>query len=864
MRERIQSRAAIGAIALALFADAAAAGAQPKTEDQFAFDQPAEALSQALRDVAVRTGRNVIARDELVQAREAPPLSGTFTAEQAVARLLEGTGLRYRLVDGTLVIERIPGERSVAGNPVESSEAIVVTGTHVRAALPTSPVITISRRDIEESAPSSVEQLMRHLPQNLSAGVAQENFDVTGAGADITDHGAGINLRGLGQRATLVLVNGRRLAPSGTGSFVDISLLPISAIERVEVLTDGASAIYGSDAVGGVVNFILREDFRGIDSIVQGGTTTRGGGDQLLAGLSAGTGWTGGHAMLAYEYRMEDAIPAGDRDFTINLPPDWSLTPKERRHSLYGMFRQDLTDRLSFDFDGLFASRDTQRSYFMGGPALPVDAHALARLFGGTAALQMQLGSSWRAEAAATYFNSRDRERQFQSGGVGLVNIFNTLNIMREFGLKADGDLFQLPAGGVKLAVGGQARNEHFSSFFKTQFNLAPQSGSRNVQSAYGELHVPLFSERNRRPGLERLSLSAAARYDHYERLGASFDPKVGILWSPVSGLALRSSYGTSFRAPLLSESLGLYNAFYFPASLLFVDPSQAPPGVGLTLIGSNPAVGPERSRSLSAGTEWTPPALTGLKLSATVYAIRFSNRIALPTEQVVVVGDPALEPIVTRGPSVGLVTDLIAGAGQLLDFSGPGFTNGGATPSDVVVIVDARTANTAETRTSGLDLGLEYAFELGASRFRLGLNANRVFRFDDRLTSSSPAIRTVNTPFHPVDWRARASLSWSRGPLSAALFVNYTDSYRDNRTPTVRGVRSFTTVDAGVAWTASQAQGPLRGLRLALNVENLFDSDPPHLQPEPGFTKDIGYDPVNATGRGRTISVQLRKAFGK
>ncbi len=183
------------------------------------------------------------------------------------------------------MIGRIPvNGRAGESAATRSDEDIVVTGTHVRSAPPTSPVLTISRRDIDEAAPSSVEELVRHLPQNLSAGVAQENFGVTGAGADITEHGAGINLRGLGQRATLVLVNGRRVAPSGTGSFVDVSLIPVSAIERIEILTDGASAIYGSDAVAGVVNIILRKDFRGLETMAQVGTSTDGGGRELLGG----------------------------------------------------------------------------------------------------------------------------------------------------------------------------------------------------------------------------------------------------------------------------------------------------------------------------------------------------------------------------------------------------------------------------------------------------------------------------------------------------------------------------------------------------------------------------------------------------
>jgi outer membrane receptor protein involved in Fe transport len=861
---KIQSIAADAACALLLLASATGASGQPR--DRYRFDQPAETLSQALKDVAVRTGRNLVAPDDLVQARQAPPLSGSFTAEEAISRLLEGTGLRYRAVDGALVIERIAlVEVSSATRTAGAGDGdILITGTHVRAAPVTSPVLTITRRDIDNAAPTSVEELLRRLPQNLSAGVAQENFAVTGAGADITEHGAGINLRGLGQRATLVLVNGRRIAPSSTGSFVDVSLIPITAIERVEILTDGASAIYGSDAVAGVVNLILRRNFRGIETSLQAGTSTRGGGEQFLAGMTAGTGWRDGSAMLAYEYRHEGDIRAGDRNFTINLPPQWSLFPKERRHSLYGVARQELGPRVSLELSGSYAARNTDRSYFVAGPLVPVDAHAEARSVGGTAALDADLGHSWRAEAAASYFRSRTRENQFQPDGAGLVNIFNTSNSVAGLELKADGDLIRLPAGALKLALGAQGRQEHFSSLFRTQVNLpTPQKGHRNVGALYAELVAPLFGKLNRRPGLEQLVLTAAGRYEHYQHLGSSFDPKLGLLWSPVEGLRLRSSYGTSFRAPLLSETLGLYNAFLFPASFLFIDPSQAPSGVGAVVIGSNPNVRPETSRSFSAGAELSPPAVPGLNLRATYYSIRFSNRIALPTQQIVVVGNPALEPIVMRDPDTGFVGGLLAGAGQVLDFSGPGFTPGGAGPEDVVLIVDARVANTAETKTSGLDLGLDYSFDLGRDRFRVELNANRIFRFDDRLTSASPVIHTLGTPYHPVDWRARAGLSWTRGPFSAVFFANHAASYHDNRGGASRKVGSFTTIDAGLAYGGTSS-GPaaLRKLRVALNFENLFDADPPQLLPDPGSTRAIGYDPVNATGRGRVISLQLRKAW--
>jgi hypothetical protein len=177
--------------------------------------------------------------------------------------------------------------------------------------------------------------------------------------------------------------------------------------------------------------------------------------------------------------------------------------------------------------------------------------------------------------------------------------------------------------------------------------------------------------------------------------------------------------------------------------------------------------------------------------------------------------------------------------------------------------VVDDRVSNTAETRTSGLDLLLDYAFRLGHDDFRAELNANRVFRFDDKLTSASPWIRRLNTPFNPVRWRARAGLSWRRGPVSAVTFLNYTAAYRDNRTSVVRPVHSFTTVDAGLALDGSATRlSWLKRLRLAFNVQNLLGAKPPLLLPSPGSTTGIGYDPVNASGRGRTLSLQLRATW--
>jgi hypothetical protein len=221
------------------------------------------------------------------------------------------------------------------------------------------------------------------------------------------------------------------------------------------------------------------------------------------------------------------------------------------------------------------------------------------------------------------------------------------------------------------------------------------------------------------------------------------------------------------------------------------------------------------------------------------------------------VVGNPAYEPIITRNPTLQQVADLIAGARLVFDLSGPNFTPGGATPADVTVIVDNRFGNTAVTETSGLDLVALYEFDLGVHHFAAELNANYILSFKDQLTKTAPANDTLNSPFHPVDLRVRGGVNWQRAAVGASLFVNYTDSYIDDRQAPERKVGSFTTVDVGLWYTLGS---PSRPLRFALNVENVFDEDPPFLRLDQISTAGLGYDPVNASGRGRFISLQLRK----
>lgn len=847
-----------------------AAPAYAQAEQEFEFSLPAQDLSTSLRAVSTRAGQSVVVSSDLVRGRRAPAISGSYTVEEALRLLLAGSGLEVRRVGNSLVVVGAGGAESPAGTEIAAAanavdSTIVVTGTHLRGAPPSSQVIVIDREDIDRSGATSVEQLMRKLPQNSQGGVNQENFSVTLPDQDITDHGAGLNLRGLGQRATLVLLDGRRLAPSGLGAYVDISLIPLSLVERVDVLTDGASAIYGSDAVGGVVNFILRDGFRGLETTVQAGTTTRGGGEQLLLSQAGGADWASGHGLLAYEYRREDEIRANERSFTIGLRPDLFLLPRERRHSVLASAEQELAKGLTLGAIGTYSHRSTARTYFNSASPLPIDARARANAVTVGGELTYDFGGGWRARLEGNYALSDMDQRQDQPGGLELANARDVRNEIYGGGVKADGPLLDLPGGTVRVAVGAEWRWENYRDGFESSaIPRVVERARRQVRSLFGELSIPLVSSDNRRPGLERLELSAAGRFDDYGTTGSAFDPKLGILWSPAAGLNLRASYGTSFRAPLLAEIGGNYDVFLAPAFFVYQDRGQAAPGsIAAILQGSDPDIRPETSRTWSAGAELSPAFAPGLSLSLNYYSIRFADRIALPIRFLAVVGDPAFEPIIDRSPDVAELTAIVEGAQRIFDVTGPGFSNGGATPADVDVVLDTRVSNTAETTTSGLDLALRYAFEAGANRFTVDANVNHVLSFDDRLTSASPVVEGLDRVFGPLAWRGRGGLGWSRAGWAGSLYVNYAGTYHDDRDASLVPVEAHTTIDLSLSYAFDAPEdGWLRGTRVSLYAENLFDVAPPALRPEPGRATGLGYDPVNASGRGRFVSLQVRRSW--
>ena len=191
-------------------------------------------------------------------------------------------------------------------------EEIVVTGTHIHGAdAAGSKVIVIGREQIDASGYGRIEDVLATVTQNLhrNSAAVHDGDD----SHNYLDRGTEVQLRGLGEGTTLTLVNGQRQGASGyQGSFIDISSIPASAVERIEILPEGSSALYGSDAIGGVVNIVLRKNFEGFEARARGSTADGDATERTIAGLWGHAG-PDGHVLLGVQYDDSRALTCNSR-----------------------------------------------------------------------------------------------------------------------------------------------------------------------------------------------------------------------------------------------------------------------------------------------------------------------------------------------------------------------------------------------------------------------------------------------------------------------------------------------------------------------------------------------------------------------
>jgi outer membrane receptor protein involved in Fe transport len=295
-------------LALACFA-AGSAAAQERTYD---FDIPQESLSKALRDFGLATHQQLMFTEALTAGRMAPAIRGVLGAEAALTQILAGSGLAaQRTPTGALIIQRSqeipesqrgsPPASGAAGNAVQE---VLVTASRVERTgfIAPTPTTVISSKVMEQQGITNMASLLVQVPS------ARANLP----GGSLSTFGVFVNLRNLGANRTLVLVDGDRVVPTTAIGTVDLDLIPTIAVDRADVVTGGASAAYGSDAVAGVVNLLLKSRFNGLRVDVQTGQSEYEDSHETRGAMIAGARVLGGrgHVLLAADYDHNTGIGA--------------------------------------------------------------------------------------------------------------------------------------------------------------------------------------------------------------------------------------------------------------------------------------------------------------------------------------------------------------------------------------------------------------------------------------------------------------------------------------------------------------------------------------------------------------------------
>jgi iron complex outermembrane recepter protein len=867
-----------------------------------------------------------------------------------------------------------------APSPAETSVSeVVVTGTRLRHAGPVgSTLIDLDQTQIQQSGANSISDALRTLPQVDNLGVTEGTRGGTGGAGNIV-YGNSINLRGLSPFATLTLLNGHRVPPSGTtGATVDPDSFPSLLIQRVDVVADGASATYGSDAVAGVVNLIMRRNVEGFEAQARYGGANHYEENRLGAAL--GHSWESplgtGQISIGFEQNYHSSLNGQNRSYfqsdqrssgganyaslqcnpgTISIGntnyaiPKGGVTPatasslvpgtanycdpakyqdilpRVRHDNAAFTFDQQLGDRVSVFADGTYAKRTftfrsaapagplqvpSSNAFFVAPPGTNPTAETVNYSFAndlgpysydvgssisvqGTLGLKVQLGHDWVFQVDGTA--GRDNDHVYDppnaqvNGNLGaalasgdpakalnvyggnnspsvIQNIFSGIfygpGFSREQVIEGqvDGPLLTLPGGAMRLALGGQWRHDELlygiNSGAPPQELVLRERLHRHSNSAFAELLVPIVGDGNALPGIRHLDLDIAGRYEDYSDFGSTSHPKIGLNWSPVENVQVHASYGTSFRAPLLSELVGPLRGTFVQT---YSDP-LAPGGtsVGYTLGGGNTALKPETATTYSFGVDVEP--IEHAKISLTYYNINYRNQIASYLSDLTILQQAnQLGSLITRCPSAAcsaLVQQYVTGPNALPLF-GPPLAN----PS---VFVNGAEQNLGRTKTQGLDFVGNYSFHTPLpGLWSVGVSGNVTTQYDVQYTPGGAFFDALNTIGYPMRLRMRGNLGWSLGPWATTLFVNYANGYTNNEITPSQSVKSFTTADVDAAYDFGQAFPGTwtRDLTLTVHVNNIGNSTPPYVNVPIGNSGG-GFDPGAASPIGRLISVAIGKKF--
>lgn len=864
---------------------------------------------------------------------------------------------------------------------------IVVTGTLIRGIEPPgAAVIGVSEAEIESIGASSTNDLLRRIPQMtqflaidqpLAAGQFQQVYKITIRNLDTLI---------VSTNNTLLLLDGHRMVNSGIKQNApDPDVVPPGALARVEVLPDGGSATYGTDAIGGVINFITKKRFSGFD--IDGRYGFADDYHTLDLNGTAGVDWGTGSAYVAYNYTETGTIfgrdrdwirkfapaPAGNQnpDFACNpanvlirrgtvqttyatpglqpgtanacdLSDDQTVYPETHRHSALASVMQEFGDVFTLDLRGYYTQRKTlfygtlnsnatltaanpyyrrttdnpapqaalpQTVSFNWGPVLGYrsteTSTTVLKSWGVTPTLTADLGT-WQVRAmlnygwssslaynqsinptllaqAAASTNPATALNPYDIASTNSAVLANIVNFggyalgrqsMKNYRLIADGPLATWAGGDIRLAVGVEYLRETFKG---KQRNLADPrnagpnlpfqpTASRNNKSVFGELAVPIIGEGNRFGGAHSLDLSVSARYDDYNDFGSTFNPKVALTWKPVEWINVRGNWGTSFNAPGLAddaESAVDANILLVTASLLpnplpgMFTAAQAQWPV-IVLQGGVPGIEPQEATTWQIGADIEPPFVPGLRLSASYFDIDFKNIIGTPPAQRLVDLYTFYGDYYTMNPTAAQVlaaaAEVPGGVAVVTPLLAPG-----ALP--IYNLLDSRRRNLGRVKLAGLDFSASYRTETGFGSLDFSFGGSVDLKRENQPVSTLPFIDTLLADTNKLRWNASAGANV--GPLRTQLTWYHRHGYPI--TPTAANnnqarAGSFNVFDLFVRYDLSDLGGAFDETALTLNVNNLFDQEPPIYRGTSQTTQGHGY--INGTTVGRLIQLGFKKSF--
>ncbi|MEJ0034956.1 MAG: TonB-dependent receptor [Gammaproteobacteria bacterium] len=833
-----------------------------------AYDIPADDLNSALRKFSSQSRIQLIYATELVAGKKSATLSGNYPPGEALRRLLVGSGLESQSVnEKTIVLKKAkptarvaapvkPPVQALAQDDARPLDTIAVTGTRIRGGETPSSVISMDTVEMREQGLTDLGEAIRSVTQNFSGGqnpgVLNTSFNI--ANQNITG-GSSLNLRGLGPDATLTLLDGRRMSYGSFVQMVDISAIPMEAVSRIEIVADGASAIYGSDAVGGVGNVILRRDFEGVTVGARYAAASDGGLTTREYNATAGTTWSGGGVIATYKYSSADPIFASQRDYTRNMNDPYTLYPTSDLRSALLSAHQSLGDVAELRVDAL--KTDREQVIFAAGSTYYLEYPSDTSVKFVSPSVELKLPGNWTASVGAAFGQDEViyaySEIINATGASTLLNRSCYCNRSRSYDIGAEGPVFDLRGESVRLAVGAGYRTNEFQTIYYTSTDH--DSGDESSRSAYAEASVPLVGRSANIAGIQSLTVTAAARTEDYSSFGRVTTPKIGVIYDPNGDFSLKGSWGKSFKAPTLLQRFQQHFAYLYPVSMLG-GTSAAPDATALLIMGGNENLQPERARTWSTSLSFHPEGWPGLQAQLTWFDIDYTDRVVYPIDNTEhSLSDPVYAQFLDHNVTAQKVSALLGAKTRYYDYSGPDYSAGGLDPTAASVIVMNPYTNVSKQKVNGLDLSGSYSLPLEESRLTLRGSASWL-ESSQQLTVVQRPYALAGTLFNPAKLNGHFGVVWSRGELSASTFANYVGGVTDGTTGAAGAKRgSFTTFDATVRYETGERPDLWSGLEMALSIQNLFDRGPPLYK-----NTGVPYDSMNYSAIGRFVSASLSR----